>query len=171
MKRIFIFLLFSLVLTAFGFSQADLQPVATINLIRTEQITVRQLRTEVERMERMSGRTLSQAERGQVLDVMINERLAIQGAERDRALAAAAGFQLTATESDINEQMQQLRGAMQQQLGRPPTESEFAQAVREESGLDVPAFREQLRRQMIIQKYLMYKKGDLINGSPFLSQV
>jgi parvulin-like peptidyl-prolyl isomerase len=98
---------------------------------------------------------MTHAERLQVLDVMINERLVMQAAERDR---------ITVTENELNQQIQQLRGGMAQQLGRPPTDAEFAQAVMNESGLDVPTFREQLRRQIIVQKYLVAKKGDLLNS-------
>ena len=158
MKRI-IFLFVFLALTAVsGFSQADLQTVATVNLIRTEHITVRQLRTELERMERTAaavGQSFSNNDRRRVLDAMINERLAIQAAERDRVIVS---------ENEVNQQIQQLRSVLAQQLGRQPTEAEFAQAVRNESGLDVPAFREQLHRQMIVQKYLMTKKETLINS-------
>jgi len=106
-------------------------------------------------MEQSTGRSLTQAERLQVLDVIINERLVLQAAERDRVII---------TDNEVNQQVQQLRSSMMQQLGRQPTDAEFAQAVRNESGLDVAAFRDQLRRQMIVQKYLMDKKGDLIRS-------
>jgi len=155
MKRIAVIAILALFTAVSGFSQANLQPAATVNLIKTEQITVGQLRTEVERMEKATNRTLTREERRQVLDVIINERLVMQAAERDR---------VTLTESELNQQVQQLRAALAQQLGRQPTDAEFAQAVMNESGLEVPAFREQLRRQLIVQKYLMSKKGDLINS-------
>jgi len=154
MKRIFIVFL-TIITAVSGFSQATLQPAATINLTRTEAITVGQLRVEVERMEQASGRTMNHAERLQVLDVMINERLVLQAADRDR---------VTVTENELNQQIMQLRAGMAQQLGRQPTDAEFAQAVRNESGLDVATFRDQMRRQLIVQKYLMSKKGDLINS-------
>ena len=154
MKRIFL-VIFGLFTAICGFSQNNLQPAATVNLVRTEAITVGQLRTEVERMERSAGRTLTQAERLQVLDVMISEKLFIQAAERDR---------ITVTDNEINQQIQQLRNSLAQQLGRQPTDAEYAQAVMNESGLDVTTFREQLRRQMIMQKYLIEKKGTLINS-------
>ena len=150
-----IFLLLGLFIALPCFSQSNLQSAATVNLTKTEAITVGQLRTEVQRMEKASGKTLSKAERLQVLDVIINERLVLQAAERDRIMV---------TENEINQQMQQLRSALAQQIGRQPTDAEFAQAVKSESGLDVQTFREQLRKQFIVQKYLMAKKGDLING-------
>jgi len=155
MKRTVFFTVLCFLAAVSGFAQADLQPAATVNLIRTEPITVRQLRTEVTRLETSRGRALTQAERLQVLDLMINERLALQAAERDRIIV---------TENEINQQMQQLRAGLAQQLGRQATDAEFAQAVMNESGLDVPAFRENLRRQMIVQKYLLSKKGELINS-------
>ncbi|MDR0502656.1 MAG: peptidylprolyl isomerase [Treponema sp.] len=154
MKRIFLVFL-GLLTAVSGFSQSGLQSAATINLIRTEVITVGQLRAEVERMEKASGRILSQAERLQILDVMINERLVLQAAERDR---------VSISENEVNQQIQQLRSTMAQQIGRQPTDAEFNQAVRNESGLEYTVFREQLRRQLIVQKYLMFKKETLINS-------
>jgi len=154
MKQI-IFVLLMLFIALSGFSQSALQSVATVNLTKTEAITVGQLRTEVDRMEKASGKTLSKAERLQVLDVMVNEKLVIQAAERDKIMV---------TENEVNQQIQQLRNVLAQQLGRQPTDVEFEQAVKNESGLDVKTFKEQLRKQLIVQKYLMAKKGDLINS-------
>ncbi|MCL2243830.1 MAG: peptidyl-prolyl cis-trans isomerase [Treponema sp.] len=155
MKRTIFFLTLLTLLSVSGFAQANLQPAATVNLIRSEVITVGQLRTEVDRMEKSAGRVLTQAERSQVLDVMINERLAIQAAERDR---------VTVTENEVNQQIQELRSQMAQQIGRQPTDAEFNQAIREQSALEMPAFREQLRKQLIVQKYLLSKKSELLGS-------
>ena len=154
MKRIF-FVFLTLLTAVSGFSQSQLQPVATVNLTRTEAITVGQLRAEVDKMGTAANRTLTREERRQVLDVMINERLVLQAAERDR---------VSVTENEVNAQIQELRTAMAQQLGRQPTDAQFAQAIREEMGMEMAAFREQLRRQMIVQKYLLHRKGDMINN-------
>ena len=149
MKRIISLVLLSFVIVTFGFTQQlDLQPVAIVRLTTSEPITVKQLRTEVERVESQSGRPLNAAERRQVLDLMINERLALQAAARDR---------VAVTDNEVNQQLQMLRESMVQTLGRQPTDAEFAQAVRNETGLDLPAFREQLRKQLTIQKYLIEK--------------
>ena len=134
-----------------GDSQADLQPAAIVNLVKSEPITVKQLRTEVERMEMAAGQTMNQNERLQVLDVMINERLAIQAAERDR---------IAVTENEVNQQVQEVRNQIAQVLGRQPTDAEFAQAV----DMDVPTFKETVRRQMTTQKYLMTKKDNLFQS-------
>jgi len=147
--------LFIVFLAASAFAQTDMQTVATINLIKTEAILVRQLRTEVERMEKSARRTLTESERREVLDAMINERLAIQAAERDK---------ISVAESEVNRQIDQLRAQMVQAIGRQPTEAEFATAIRNETGLDMTAFREQTRRQLITQKYLMSKKQSTIES-------
>jgi len=155
MKRTILYLILISFLTVSGFSQADLQPAAIVNLTKNEPITVRQLRTEVERVEKSNGRTLTKDERLKLLDVMINERLAIQAAEKEKIIIS---------ENEVNNQVQQLRSTLAQQLGRQPTDAEFNQAVRNESGMDFPAFREQLRRQMIVQKYLLAKKEPLLKS-------
>jgi parvulin-like peptidyl-prolyl isomerase len=156
MKRTILFLVLIFFLAVSAFAQADLQPAAIVNLTKNEPITVRQLRTEVERMEKNTGRTLNKNERLQLLDVMINERLAIQAAEKEK---------IVVSENEVNQQVQQLRGVLAQQLNRQPTDAEFNQAIKNESGLEFPAFREQLRRQMIVQKYLLAKKEPLLKSA------
>jgi parvulin-like peptidyl-prolyl isomerase len=155
MKRLTLLLLVSVFSGILGFAQTDLQPAATVNLTRSEPITVKQLRTEVERIEKGLGRTLSEKDRRDVLDTMINDRLVQQAAERDR---------ITITESEVEQQIQNLKSVLAQQLGRQPTDAEFAQAVRNEYGLEIPAFRIELRRMYTAQKYLMTKKEDLIKS-------
>jgi len=147
--------LFIAFISASLFAQADLQPAAIVNLTRSEPITVKQFRTEVERMEKSARRTLTDSERREVLDAMINEKLAIQAAEKDK---------ITVAESEVNRQIDQLRSQMVQAIGRQPTDAEFATAIRNETGLDMAAFRDQARRQLITQKYLMSKKQSTIEG-------
>jgi len=155
MKKTVFYLILISCIAVCGFSQADLQPAAIVNLTKNEPITVKQLRTEVERMEKTRGRVLTKEERLQLLDVMINEKLAIQAAEKEK---------ITISENEVNAQIQQLRAVLAQQLGRQPTDAEFNQAVKNESGMELPAFRDQLRRQMIVQKYLLAKKEPLLKS-------
>jgi parvulin-like peptidyl-prolyl isomerase len=149
MKRRVLLILFSFFVAVFGFAQTDLQPAAIVNLTRSEPITVKQLRTEIERVEKSTRRTLSDKERRDVLDALINERLAIQAAERDK---------ITVSENEVTQQINQLKNQMVQALGRQPTDAEFAAAVKNETGLELSAFRDQARRQLTTQKYLMSKK-------------
>ena len=149
MKRSILGIGMVLFLASLATAQADLQPAAIVKLVKTEQISVKQLKTQVEDAEKAEGRTLTPAERRMVLDVMINERLVLQAAERDK---------LIISEAEVNQQIQQMRAQLSQNLSRPITDAEFAQAVKNDSGLEFPAFREQVRRRYTLQKYLQEKK-------------
>jgi len=155
MKRITFFALFPLFTAVWCFAQADLQPAAIVNLTKSEPITVKQLRTEVERVEKSARRSLSDKERRDVLDSMINERLAIQAAEKDK---------ISISENEVNQQINQLKTQMAQSIGRQPTDAEFAAAIKSETGLDLPVFRDQTRRQLLTQKYLMSKKQSVFDS-------
>jgi parvulin-like peptidyl-prolyl isomerase len=147
MKRFLSIFVFGAVLASMAFTQSDLQPVAIVRLTKSEPITVKQFRTEVENLEKQTRRTLSDSERREVLDAMINQRLILQAAERDR---------VTVSENEVNEQVKELRGNA--------SERDFAIAIKEETGLDLPAFREQLRKTLLAQKYLGEKKKDLFTS-------
>jgi len=174
MKRCLILFLLTGLTAVTAFAQIGLQSVAIVRLTRTEPITVRQLQAELETLawqdlaqrnrrppsaDEVSRTALSSSieMRRQVLDVMINERLALQAAERDR---------ITVTDNEINQHIQQLRQQMAQSLGRMPTEAEFATAIRNETGQDFPAFRDTLRRQAIVQRYLMSEKEHVLRNIP-----
>jgi len=88
---------------------------------------------------------------------MINERLALQAAARDG---------INVTDNELNQHIQQLRAQMAQGMGRMPTEEEFAAAIRNETGQEFPAFRETLRRQAIVQRYMMTQKEPMFRNVP-----
>jgi len=185
MKRYLILFLLTLSTGLAAFAQANLQPLAIFSLTRREVIGVGQLRTELELRTFQMMRSQIEAEamqtqnpnlmmrvptpaevsravqnltveqRRQGLDGMIDERLFIQAAERDG---------ITFTDSEINQHMQQLRSQLAQNAGRMPTEDEFAQAIRNQTGQDLPAFRESIRRQAMAQKYLDSKKGEQLRA-------
>jgi parvulin-like peptidyl-prolyl isomerase len=165
MKRLISVLIAVVFTAAAGFAQMDLQEAARIRLIRTEPITVRHLRLEAQKLVwgqlRQSLRrqptteeinnviqTMPREQKRQILDRMINDRLAVQAAERDK---------ITVTDNEINSQLDRIRENMRLSIGRRPTDAEFAAAVRGETGQEVPAFREDLRKQMVLQKYINFK--------------
>jgi parvulin-like peptidyl-prolyl isomerase len=156
MKRLFAVVLGLAILPALAFAQLiDLQPAATVKLVRTEPILVKQLKAEVAKLEAQAQRVLTADERRQVLDVMINERLALQAAERDKVVV---------TDAELAAQLEQSRSQMAAQLGRAPTDAEFEAAVKSETGLDLAAYKAKLKTQYIIQKYLLFKYKDVIQG-------
>jgi len=60
MKRAIFLIIAVSFLTVSGFAQADLQPVAIVNLIRSEPITVKHLRTELDNTKKAAGREFGQ---------------------------------------------------------------------------------------------------------------
>jgi hypothetical protein len=155
MKKYFVCVLFLFCGAVFAQNDIDMQTVATVKLTKTEPITVKQLKNEVESIESATDRKLSGSERREVLDGMINQRLAIQAADRDK---------INVTDSEVNQQIEELKNRLAQTLGRKPTDAEFSKAIREQAGLDLPAFRDQIRKNLIVQKYLFEKKRDLIQS-------
>jgi len=155
-----------------AFAQTDLQPVAIVRLTKPDPITVKQVKAEAEKMARTTllqslrrqptaaevssaVRSLSASDKRQLLDLMINEKLVLQAAERDKIAVA---------ESEVNSQIDQYRNQLAQSMERKPTDAEFAQAIKNETGLDLPAFRDTLKKQIIMQKYLLSKKRSEIEG-------
>ena len=155
MKRIALLALLFVFCSFCGFAQTDLQPAAIVKLTKSEPITVKQFRTEVERMEKLTSRTLTEAQKKEVLDAMIDERLVVQAADRDK---------ITVSDSELNAQIQELKEMLGEQRGRPVTDMEFATVIKSEMGLDMPAYREQGRRQLLIQKYLLQTKKSLFDS-------
>ncbi|GAB1484729.1 membrane protein [Treponema sp.] len=155
MKRIFLAFCVAALVPALTFAQADLQPAAIVKLTKTEPITVKQLKVEVAKLEEKANRALTAEERRQVLDVMINERLAMQGADRDK---------IVVTDGEINQQIQQARSSMASSLGRLPTDMEFDAALKNETGGDLSAYKERLKKELTVQKYLVQKKKALFDS-------
>jgi hypothetical protein len=155
MKKYLFALGLALLAVSTSFAQNDLKTVATVTLIRTEPITVKMLKDQVKQMETASGRSLSAAERRDVLDSMINERLALQAAERDRVIVSDA---------DVNQQLTEIRSQLAQMRGKSLTDAEFAAELRQQTGMDLPAFREETKKSLTIQKYLLAKKQDVLRS-------
>jgi parvulin-like peptidyl-prolyl isomerase len=172
MKRSLILFLLTLLTGITAFAQSDLQPVAIVRLTRSEPITVKQLKSDLERVAWQTliarlGRVPTTAEinkevqsynleeKRKVLDAIINEKLAMQAAERDR---------ITVSDNEVEQQITQLRAQMAQGIGRQPTNDEFAIAIKNETGQDIPAFRDYLKKQAVIQKYLLEKKKNLFSS-------
>jgi parvulin-like peptidyl-prolyl isomerase len=133
------------------FAQNDLQTVAMVELTKKEPITVRQLKAELTPREQAAGRTSTVEERRTILNSMIDQRLILQAAERDRITISAAEIDNA------------LRTNLAQQIGRQPTEAEFTQAV-QQAGTSVQAIREEARKQLLAEKYLMAKKQTQIQN-------
>lgn len=159
MKRNF-FLLFSLsICSTLLFSQADLQPVAEVKLLKREPITLGQVKMQVSTLEKGYGRKLTLEEKRKVLDGIINERLLRQAAEKE-------GIKIA--DSQVNEYFNNM---LSQQVGYPITEAEFSKLIQNETkqslndfmkaqtGMGIVESKEFLRGQIAVQVYVGQKKG------------
>jgi parvulin-like peptidyl-prolyl isomerase len=172
MKRFLVAFSLCFFVNSLSFAQIDLQTIAVVKLTKSEPITVKQVKNEAEQyvktaMIQETGRQptadeLNKALQGltlddkrQVLNLMINEKLTLQAAERDK---------ISVSENEINQQINGLRSQLAQNIGRQPTDAEFSLAIRNEMGMELPAYRDMIRRQLLMQKYLVEKKQSVLNG-------
>jgi parvulin-like peptidyl-prolyl isomerase len=166
MKRLVLVFGVFLVISGQIFGQIDLQPVATVRLSKTEQITVRQFREYVNWLtiaKVMSTNNpnakLTEAERRQALDELGNQFLACQAAEQER---------ITVSERDINqyfdESIKNFSAGMTQLLGRAPTDAEIDTELRNRTGMSRASFRELMKRSLLTENYLKVKKQSLFDS-------
>jgi DNA-directed RNA polymerase specialized sigma subunit len=155
MKKCLFLLCFVFFSAALSLAQNDLKTVATVTLVRTEPITVKMLKDQVKQIETLTGRQLTPAMRPDVLDGMINERLVLQAAEKEK---------LVVTDAEVNRQLNEMRAQMAQMLGKPPTDAEFAAELRQQTGMDLPAYRDYLKKTLTIQQYIVKKKQDVLTS-------
>jgi hypothetical protein len=113
------------------------------------------LKERVKQMETALGQTLNASMRREVLDGMINERLVLQAAEREK---------ISVTDAEVNQQFNELRVQLAQRLGRAPTDAEFNNAIRQQTGMELSAYRQEAKRMLTIQKYLLEKKQDVLRS-------
>lgn len=164
MKRLVVF--FVLLSTAFlASAQSDLQPLVTIKLHKTESITLKQLKNRVAAYQKQAGGTSFTVEqKKQILDAMIDEKLALQAAQK-------AG--ISVTDSDVNDYFLNSISAM---VGRSITEQEFAALVKNQSGLSLDdyffsqigmklaEYKNFLKTQLLAQRYVVsLKRNELQN--------
>ncbi len=164
MKRFVFTVALGLVLTGAVFAQSELQPIANVRLLKSEPITLKQLKSRVDAYQKELGRVMTLDERKKVLDTLINERLVVQAAEKE-------GVRLTDTE--VNQNFLQM---ISSQVGRQVTELEFTQIIRQQTGLSLDDFMKAqngmtlveykafLKNQLVAQRYVFAKKqSDLQN--------
>jgi parvulin-like peptidyl-prolyl isomerase len=152
MRRFGFFFLVGVFIAGTVFAQNEMQTVATVRLTKTEPISVKQLQNEVALLEIQAKRPLTVDEKNQVLESMINQRLVLQAAERDR---------VAVSDGELTQQIERIRSSYARSLGRQPTEAEFTQAIRSQFDLDMPSFREYYRKQLTMEKYLLSKNQGL----------
>lgn len=166
MKRFVFSAALVLMLTGMVYAQSDLQPIANVKLQKSEPITMKQLKARIEAYQKELGRSMTLDDRKQVLDMLINERLVVQAAEKDG---------LKISDSEVNQNFTQM---ISQQVGKAVTEIEFAQMVKEKTGMQlddfmrnqngmtVAEYKSFLKSQLLAQRYVMSKHQAELQSVP-----
>ena len=144
----------------FSLSAADMisQPAATVNLIRNRVITVQELNQRVDQYRAEASASggataASQVLAGDVLDVMINDELVLQGAERD-------GFSIT--DAQVDQMIRQQKAFVEQQVGRAITDAQFETVIRNNYGIGLAEFRKSIKESTIVDRYVQGKMRSVI---------
>jgi parvulin-like peptidyl-prolyl isomerase len=145
MKKNLIF--FVLIFTFFvlnGWAQPIDPNVVDLKLHVSEAITQGQFRKTVEAMEKQMNRALGMDEKKQLLDHLINEKLLVQAAIKEK---------ITVTDTEITQLKSQTKKLYEQQLGRAVADADFKTMV-EQRGYTMDSFDQELRKQILGQKYI-----------------
>jgi len=138
--------LFALVgLAALGAQTSIDKPAATIKLIKQEVISVRQIKTDVQRLEKAAGITFTAEQIKQVLDARINSLLFVQFCEREK---------ISVSDTDINNALAQMKSS----LGAKATDADLESQLRA-SGVFVEP-KVYVRQRLLFETYVQTKRKD-----------
>ena len=153
-------LMFLLFLTAaVSFAQSDLQPLAVVKLNKSETITVKQLKTRANFVQKQYGiDSLPMDQREALLENLISEKLISQ---------AAAKENISVTDSDVDEAF---LNNFSQQLGTRVTEAQLEDLIKKQSGktldeylkeysgMSKSEYKAYLKNQLLVQQYVFKKR-------------
>lgn len=145
-------------------AQANLQPLVVVKLNGHETITLKDLKDSVETFQVQAGKKFTVAERKELLESLIDQKLIVQAAKKEG---------INFTDSQIDQYYLQ---NISQLVGRQVTEKEFADIVQQTQGktvdeflksqvrMNVAQYKAYLKNQLIAQQYVIAKKQNEINA-------
>ncbi len=168
MKKLALGLALFLVAASAVFAQSDLQPLVVVKLNKSETITLRLLKNRVEMYQKQNGvSSFTVEQKKDILSAIIDEKLVVQAAQK-------AGMQITDSQVD-----QYFLQNVSQQVGQQVTEAQFAEIVKQQTGLSLDDFMKQqvglnvadyklfLKNQLLAQQYVLsQKQNEIKNVAP-----
>lgn len=145
MRRILPIFFAAIGLAALGAQTTIDKPAATIKLTRQEVISVRQIKTDVERLEKATGTKFTAAQIKQVLDARVNSMLFIQFCEREK---------ISVSDTDVNNALAQMKA----NLGAKATDADLEAALKT-SGVFVEP-KVYVRQRLLFESYVQTKRAD-----------
>ena len=149
MKKYLLFIFIVLLIAGPIFAISPTSAVATVNLIKNtviKQADLTELMTQI-------GATDAQAL--DVLQVLINDELFLQGAARE-------GIEVK--DRDLDNLLEMQKQNIEAQLGQAISDEDFENIVLQQYG-DFELFKENLKNQYILQTYIQQVKGDELENA------
>ena len=130
------------------------QPAAIVRLHKTDVISIRQLKSHIDLLQKRTGQQISADQRKDVLDLLVGEKLIEQDSEK---------IGISISIDDLNKRIEQLRLQEGQRLNlkRPLTEIEYRSIVGQ-MGLGWESYQDQLRKAMVQEVYIQRTNSDAI---------
>lgn len=130
------------------------QPAAIVRLHKTDVISIRQLKSHIDLLQKRTGQQISADQRKDVLDLLVGEKLIEQDSEK---------LGISISIDDLNKRIEQLRLQEGQRLNlkRPLTEIEYRSIVGQ-MGLGWESYQDQLRKAMVQEVYIQRTNSDAI---------
>lgn len=126
--------------------------LATVRLHRTATVSRNDYRSRVRLVEEQTGRTLTDTQRKQLLDAMIDAELMLQDAEE---------LSVRIRDQDIEGSLEQQRTLISQQSGQQVSERQFRELIEGQTGLTWAEYRKQVRERLVQEAYVLRTKREL----------
>jgi len=146
-------LLFLLITTVTLFAET----AATVNLIKNEIISVEELNSKVAqyRKEAASAGSTIPITPLEVLDVMINDKLVLQGASRD-------GYMVS--DVQVESLLKQQKDYLTQQTGQNITDAQFELAIKQSYGMTLAEFKKALKESTTVDNYVKATQSSILTN-------
>lgn len=145
MKRI-VLALFILAVAGSAIAQTTIdKPAATVKLSRQEVVSVRQLKADVERLQKTTGMTFTLEQTKQVLEARINSMLFLQFCEREK---------ITIADTEVANVISQMKSS----IGPKATDADLENQLRA-TGVFVEA-KVYIKQRLLFEKYVQTKRAN-----------
>ncbi len=153
-NKIGIFLLLFLLMTTVTLFA---ETAATVNLIKNEIISVDELNSKVAqyRNEAASAGSTIPITPLEVLDVMINDKLVLQGASRD-------GYMVS--DVQVESLLEQQKDYLTQQTGQNITDAQFELAIKQSYGMTLAEFKKALKESTTVDNYVKATQSSILTN-------
>lgn len=156
-KRLTLIVALLILMTTSAYAQVVLQqPAAVVNLTEPKQITIEELDAkyaDYKSARAAAGVDTSTITKERVLNIMINDILVLQGADRDG---------VTLSDSDLDTLLKRQKDSVSSQVGRQLDDAQFEQILSSYYGLTLEEYRKRIYEDYIVNAYVQKAKADVI---------